>query len=55
MKKGKDRFRFKINGEQGKRFRSPISDKASMTEMRQWCEGWMKAVDKSGLPGKYNA
>ena len=39
----------------GKWFRSSLSDKESVTEMRQQCDDWMKAVDKSGLPGKYKA
>ena len=67
LKKGKvqDRFHFRINGELiptvtgqpvkslGKWFRSSLSDKESVTEMQQQCDDWMKAVDKSGLPGKY--
>ncbi|NJK32032.1 MAG: hypothetical protein HC927_06195 [Deltaproteobacteria bacterium] len=69
LKKGKvqDRFRFKIQGERvptvteqpvkslGKWFRSSLSDKDSMKEMRQQVDGWMNAVDKSGLPGKFKA
>ena len=69
MKKGKvqDRFRFRINGELiptmtelpvmslCKWFRSSLSDKESVKEMRQQVEDSMNAVDKSGLPGKNKA
>jgi hypothetical protein len=39
----------------GKWFNDSLKDKDSVTEMTANLLGWMEAVEKSGLPGKYKA
>ncbi|XP_069114421.1 uncharacterized protein [Argopecten irradians] len=39
----------------GKWFNGSLNDKNSVVEMKKQAEEWMKAVEKSGLPGKFKA
>lgn len=59
-----DRFRFKIGDDTipvmekpvkslGRWYRAYLSDKASMKEMLSQAEEWLKALERSGLTGKY--
>lgn len=67
LKRGKvmDRFRFSIRGipiptvsekpakSLGKVFNSSLKDSASVQETCQELESWLRAVERSGLPGKF--
>ncbi|XP_063054019.1 uncharacterized protein LOC134448252 [Engraulis encrasicolus] len=69
LRKGKveDKFRFNIAGTPipsitekpvkslGKVFDSSLKDKTSIQTACAELDGWLKSVDKSGLPGKYKA
>lgn len=61
------RFRFSIEGRQiptiskkpvkslGKVFNSSLKDSSSVQSSCQELDSWLRAVDKSGLPGKFKA
>ncbi len=67
LKQGRvqNHFRFKIGEDTiptvtekpvkslGRWYRADLSDKASVKEMFNQAEKWMKALERSGLPGKY--
>ena len=69
VKKGKvtDRFRFNIEGKQiptisekpvkslGKVFDSSLKDSSSVQSTCQELDSWLRAVDRSGVPGKFKA
>lgn len=60
-----DRFSFKIGGDTiptvtekpvkslGRLYRADLNDKASVKEMLNQAEEWLKALKRSGLPSKY--